>query len=173
MLNLETTKDFLKYTLTLAGIGFVYMSKAKTSGLLPWEGSDFALRVAVGLLLGVLFLSSLFGIFALSGAVRYANEVAKTVTPAPVAGSVVAPVAPSDAAKDALATVTKYANWHLCALGVGFVGIGAFFALTFFQQVEPARRCTLTDLGQNRVTLEFDCTAKVAEAVKSAGGDAK
>jgi hypothetical protein len=85
-MKLESTKDYLKYTLTLAGIGFVYASQGLAGrSELFGEASFLGLpslpefghvRLLVGFMLGLFFLSTLWGIVAFSAIIRYENLTA-------------------------------------------------------------------------------------------------
>ncbi len=170
MLNLEAIKDYIKYTVTLAGIGFAYVSTVDTTGgLFGWELGDGVVRGLAGLLLFLLFLSTLFGIFVISGAVRYDNEMAAAAAklPAPAPGAPPPHVTPPPAAQRALAAVRKYTNWHLYLLIAGFVGVAIVFADSFVDASAAASRCEM-DLptapgAASGVRLSFDCSAELAQ----------
>lgn len=168
MLNVTTTRDYLKYTLTLSGVGFAYISTALAAKSSMFDVETALVRWVIGLLMLAFFLSTLFGVFAISGTVRYENEMAGV--PPQAAGAVMPQK--SEAAEKALNSVRMYANLHLVALIVAFLGAAVFFVEGFLYPPQPARRCTIS-AGSAGLSLAFDCDADVAKAVVVQGGRVK
>lgn len=174
MYDISATKEYIKYTLTLAGVGTAYVSETLSARQsffgLTGEAVESWTRIGALATLGLFLLSTVFAIGSLNSMTNAANQLsflknASTRRKAinarrDPAGGVPLPASPKENdyktnAENAEWWALELGRWHLYALLAGFLLATLYYADDIFDPKEPRGLiCQSKILG---ATVEYEC----------------